>query len=224
MKTVVNRVLSIVAVALCMGSACATAAPVARVTLHSDPGDPVWGALDVTLTYSAKTAYTFVSIANWQFDPSALNLAQFVFANDPDPAADFVFLTFNTYPTQITPGFYSLAAPGGVVGQPTYDLGVTFREHSCSADSTSNFTVQQAQFGQGSLGRPTVVKFQADFVLNCFGIPSTLKGSLLFDATGQEASAPVPVPLSPAPVILALALAGGLLAAGKCRRRTEPCH
>ena len=96
------KALPAIAIAIYFASFCASAAPVARLTFHSDPDDPIGRGEDVDITYAEQMASTFVTIANWQFDPSALNIVQFLLANHADTAIDLAFLTFNTYPTQVT--------------------------------------------------------------------------------------------------------------------------
>jgi hypothetical protein len=212
MHSMGRRVLLATAFTICLGITCANAGGFARLTLHSDPGNPVGLGADVDITYLAQTAHTFVSIANWQFDPSALNIVQFVLANDQDPTIDFAFLTFNTYPNQIVPGFYSLMTQGNI-GQPSNDFGMTFRNAGCGPDPASNFNVEEVQFGHDSIGRPTVIKFRASFVFYCFRTTNGLYGTFVFDATDPTPA--TPVPLSTIPLIIVLAMVGGMSAASR---------
>jgi hypothetical protein len=64
------KALPAIAIAIYFASFCASAAPVARLTFHSDPDDPIGRGEDVDITYAEQMASTFVTIANWQFDPS----------------------------------------------------------------------------------------------------------------------------------------------------------
>jgi hypothetical protein len=204
-----------IGITIYVGATCANAAGFARLTFHSDPGNPIGLGADVDITYPAQTAHAFISIPSWQFDPAALNIVQFVVANVQDPTIDSVFLTFNTYPNQVVPGFYSLMTQGTTIGQPYNDFGITFRNTTCGSDPASNFNVEEVQFGNDKFGEPTVLKFRASFVFYCFRTTDALHGTFVFDATDNP-TPPASVPLSALPLVLVLAILGSVSAA---RRR-----
>lgn len=187
--------------------ATANAAPVAHLTLHSEPGDFIGQGKDFSITYTPATSVSFFpeirrAIGAPPGQPAELLFVLGTTTSGPDNT--FVLLFFGTDQLGIPmqPGVYEDAerADFATPGHPGLDI--EFQNRGCNI-VTGRFSVEQATFGTDSTGAPTIRTFAATFEQHCEGAVPALFGTFTFDANPP----PAPVPVSPVSSILAIAIA-----------------
>ena len=187
--------------------ASVNAAPVAHLTLHSEPGDFIGQGKNFDITYTPRTADSFFPEVRRTIGAAPGQPAELLFilgTSTGGPDNTFVLLSFGTDQLGIPmqPGAYEDAERADFAAPGHPGLDVEFQNRGCNI-VTGRFTVERATFGTDSSGAPTIQTFAATFEQHCEGAVPALFGTFVFDASPVPAS----VPLSPLPSILAIAIA-----------------
>jgi hypothetical protein len=201
-----TNLICIMAMWLC----CVTtvvAAPMAHLTLHSEPGDFIGQGKDFDITYTPTNSNSFFPEIRRTIGASPGQPAELLFVlgtGTGGPDNTFVLLFFGTDQLGIPmqPGVYEDAERADFAGPGHPGLNVEFQNRGCNI-VTGRFTVQQATFGTDSVGAPTIKSFAATFEQHCEGAAPALFGTFSFDAT----STPATVPVSSVPSMFAIAIA-----------------
>jgi hypothetical protein len=187
------------------------AAPYARLTLHSQPGDFVGQGKDFDVEYFADRSIAFFGVVSQVIGAPPGQPAQ-VFFNLWGTQTDSAGLTFGTdkIPLPIAPGTYLNAERASFASPGHPGLDVTFQGNGCNT-VTGMFRIDEITFGDFDVvhGQQNIARFRATFEQHCEGAAPALFGTLFFDVAGPpQPVAAAPVPLSVFPIALMLAIAG----------------
>lgn len=174
------------------------AAPIARLTLQSDPGDWIGGGQAFDIVYTPQTSDFFLAtvletIGNPPGQPAYV---QFTLGTSTSGADNtFAGIDFGTDQLGIplVPGTYSSAQRAPFASPGFAGLRISFQNRECNT-LTGSFTITEASFGIDALGQHTIQHFAASFVQHCEGSLPALYGTFYFDALGLPPDPPRPIP------------------------------
>lgn len=167
---------SLLAFALLM-PVSATAIPIARLQLWSEPGDPIGLGRELDVVYDNEVDFAFLSIPAGRVDGVPTSLI--VTMAGPFTAKPAAQLTISTEQLGLAlqPGTFQNRQSGGVVpGFPFF--GILFEGRSPTTLS-GQFTIHEVVFGAG-----TIQEFVADFEQYANGSMSALRGRIEFRVGG----------------------------------------
>jgi hypothetical protein len=182
------------------------AAPIARLTLTSEPGDFVGQGDVFDITYSPATSDFFVAaILPFAPEPSFVEFTLGTVTGGPDET--FATLAFST--TQLgvllAPGLYTDAERALFASPGHPGLDITFQGRGCGVVS-GRFSIDDATFSADGL---TINSFGASFEQRCDGADATLSGTFEYQID------PIPEPSTAILVVSGLVL---------CARRLRRHH
>jgi hypothetical protein len=160
-----------------------SAAPIATLTLHSQPGDFIGqgGNFDLTYPQNEEDPIDIRYAAYINGQPS--NVLFYLIGSEGEAAINVATRQLG-FP--LTPGTYLDAQldPLETPGHP--GLSVSFRGLACDT-ITGNFTITDATFSANN----TLSSFGVSFEQHCNGVAPALFGTLTYNANG---AAPIPEP------------------------------
>jgi uncharacterized repeat protein (TIGR01451 family) len=162
-----------------------SAAGVAHLMLHSQPGDPIGRGEDFDLVFTSQPGgYAAAGVVQTiSGQPAYVRIAlQSSTLPQYSRSAELEFAT-NRLGIPLAPGSYPNAQRAPFAEAGFAGLEVSFSSSGCNT-LTGSFVVQEAEFGVDlATNIQTVERFVATFAQYCEGSPAALQGSLNFDAT-----------------------------------------
>lgn len=157
-------------------------APVARLTLQSEPGDAIGGGQSFDIVYTQATSPDFFSATASRPVGGAPSYVSFLVGSPTAQPNTFAILDFSTEQLQVplAPGTYPGAQRAAFAATGHPGLDVSFQNRGCNT-ITGSFTVTEVAMTPGSGGSFVVERFAASFEQLCEGSTGLLRGTFTYD-------------------------------------------
>ncbi|MFO0700689.1 MAG: hypothetical protein U0236_15810 [Nitrospira sp.] len=186
---------------IAMLPALASAIPISRLTLNSQPGDFIGGGGQFDIIYDDGTDLISAQVRRTLGDGSPAELLWVL--DSPGPDNKFALVSFGTdaLGVPIQPGVYLNAERADFASPGHPGLDISFQNRG-SNTLTGRFTIFNANFSPDSQGVKQITSFDASFEEHSEGAGPALFGTFQYNVAGIA----VPEPSTVSLVLLALPL------------------